>query len=154
MSYFFFSPQHPGVKMARTITPFKKRGPPRGLGDKSPRYLPASRRWSIKAYPKVKRSTTRAGVAEIRAMQASTDLIIKKAPFARVVRAIAERHMPDARWQPEAFEALLVAAEKKFVCFFEDSNCAAIHAKRFTLMPGDLALVEHLAVKDTDTLHK
>jgi histone H3/H4 len=68
---------------------------------------------------------------EIRKYQKSQDLLIRKAPFQRLVREVAEPMQPHPlRWQSLAIEALQEAAEAYLVGLFEDSNLCAIHAKR------------------------
>ena len=48
---------------------------------------------------------------EIRKYQRSTDLLIRKMPFQRVVREIAQDHKTDLRFQSSAIAALQEAAE-------------------------------------------
>lgn len=67
---------------------------------------------------------------EIRRYQKSTELLIRKLPFQRLVREIAQRLKPDLRWQSSGIHALQEAAESYLVSLFEDVNLAAIHAKR------------------------
>ncbi|KNC23910.1 hypothetical protein FF38_01323 [Lucilia cuprina] len=69
---------------------------------------------------------------EIRRYQKSTELLIRKLPFQRLVREIAQDFKTDLRLQ-EASEAYLVG-------LFEDTNLCAIHAKRVTIMPKDIQL--------------
>jgi len=47
---------------------------------------------------------------EIRKYQKSTDLLIRKRPFQRLVREIAQDHRPDYRWQSAALLAMQVCA--------------------------------------------
>ena len=82
---------------------------------------------------------------EIRHYQKSTDLLIKKAPFQRLVREIAMEAADDAhRFQVSALEALQEAAETFLVALFENANLCAIHAKRVTLMPKDIVLARRI----------
>ena len=89
---------------------------------------------------------------EIRKYQGSTDLLIRKAPFQRLVREIAqdlaERHdnknWKDPRFQSTAILALQEAGESYLVGLFEDANLCAIHAKRVTLMIQDIQLARRL----------
>jgi histone H3 len=81
---------------------------------------------------------------DIRKFQKSTELLIKKAPFQRLVREIALNFRPDLRFQASAVLAIQEAAEAYLVQIFEDSNLCAIHAKRVTVMPRDLALAKRL----------
>jgi histone H3/H4 len=50
----------------------------------------------------------------------------------------------DLRFQSSAVMALQEAAEAYLVSLFEDTNLAAIHAKRVTIQPKDLALARRL----------
>jgi histone H3 len=81
---------------------------------------------------------------EIRRYQKSTDLFIRKAPFQRFVREIAETMTINGedslRFQSTALLALHEASEAYLVSLFEDTNSCAIHAKRVTIMPKDMRL--------------
>ena len=55
-----------------------------------------------------------------------------------------ECHQTDLRFQSSAVMALQEAAEAYLVSLFEDTNLAAIHAKRVTIQPKDLALARRL----------
>ena len=77
---------------------------------------------------------------EIRHYQKKTNLLIKRAPFARLVREIAQSFMQELRFLNSAIGALQEAAEAYLVGLFEDTNLCAIHAKRITIMPRDIQL--------------
>ena len=87
---------------------------------------------------------------EIKKYQKSTELLIRKLPFQRFVREIANDEVsmskyPDGmRWQSQAVIALQEAAEAYAVGLFEDSNLNAIHAKRVTVMPKDMQLARRI----------
>jgi len=84
---------------------------------------------------------------EIRRYQRSTDLLLLKLPFSRLVREIALTLLPrnqDLRWQSQAIQALQEAAEAFLVHLFEDTNLCAIHAKRVTIQPKDLQLARRV----------
>ncbi|KZO95376.1 histone H3 [Calocera viscosa TUFC12733] len=81
---------------------------------------------------------------EIRRYQKSTELLIRKLPFQRLVREIAQDFKTDLRFQSSAVMALQEAAEAYLVSLFEDTNLAAIHAKRVTIQPKDLQLARRL----------
>ena len=98
---------------------------------------------------------------EIRRYQKSTELLIRKLPFQRLVREIAQDFKRDLRFQYAAIGALQVkiivypkhsslcyviqeASEAYLVGLFEDTNLCAIHAKRVTIMPKDLQLARRL----------
>ncbi|CAD7673749.1 unnamed protein product [Nyctereutes procyonoides] len=67
---------------------------------------------------------------EIRRYQKSTELLIRKLPFQRLVREIAQDFKTDLRFQSSAVMALQEACEAYLVGLFEDTNLCAIHAKR------------------------
>ena len=75
---------------------------------------------------------------EIRKYQKSTELLIRKLPFQRLVREIATDYKSDLRFQSMAILALQEACEAYMVSLFEDTNLCAIHAKRVTIMPRDI----------------
>lgn len=81
---------------------------------------------------------------EIRRYQKSTDLLIRKAPFLRVVKEIAKEMKPDIRFQSTAVLALQEASEYYLVGLFEDTNMCAIHGKRTTIMPKDMQLARRI----------
>jgi len=81
---------------------------------------------------------------EIRRYQKSTELLIGKLPFQRLVREIAQEFRKDLRFQSSAVEALQEAAEAHIVSLFEDTNCATFHAGRVTIRPKDMALALRL----------
>ena len=81
---------------------------------------------------------------DIRRYQKSTDLLIRKLPFQRLVREIAQDYKSDLRFQSTAVLALQEASEAYLVGIFEDTNLAAIHAKRVTIMPKDLQLARRI----------
>jgi histone H3 len=77
---------------------------------------------------------------EIRKYQKGTELLIRRAPFQRLVREIAQDVKDNLRFQSNAVAALQEAAEAYLVSVFEDTNLCAIHAKRVTIMPKDIKL--------------
>ncbi|OUC46561.1 core histone H2A/H2B/H3/H4 [Trichinella nativa] len=77
---------------------------------------------------------------EIRRYQKSTELLISKQPFQRLVREVAQDYKTELRFQSSAFFALQEAAEAYLVSRIEDTNLCAIHAKRVTIMPKDVQL--------------
>lgn len=82
--------------------------------------------------------------SEIRKYQKSTELLIRKLPFQRLVREIAQDFKTDLRFQSHAVLALQEAAEAYLVGLFEDTNLCAIHAKRVTIMPKDIQLARRI----------
>jgi len=82
---------------------------------------------------------------EIRFYQKNTDLLIRRLPFARVVKEVQTFVCPrDYRWQASAMMALQEAAEAHLVSLFEDAYLCTIHAKRVTLMPKDMQLARRI----------
>ena len=77
---------------------------------------------------------------EIRKYQKSTELLIRKLPFQRLVREVAQDFKSELRFQSSAIMALQESAEAYLVGLLEESNLAAIHARRVTVMPKDLTL--------------
>ena len=118
--------------------------------------------------PKRRRRTQRA-LREIRFYQKSTELLLRKIPFTRLVREIANNISLDPlRWTAQALLALQEAVEDFIVHLFEarrsparrtppksdkralaparkqDVNLCAIHAKRVTIKPLDLQLARRI----------
>jgi histone H3 len=82
---------------------------------------------------------------EIRKFQNTTELLIRRAPFQRLVREIAQDfHEDGLRFQSSAIAALQEAAEAYLVGLFEDTNLCAIHAKRVTIMSKDMQLARRI----------
>ncbi|XP_076314825.1 histone H3-like [Tachypleus tridentatus] len=75
---------------------------------------------------------------EIRRYQKSTELLIRKLSFQRMVREIVRYFKTDLRFQSSAVMALQEASEACLVGLFEDTNLCAIHAKRVTIIPKDI----------------
>ena len=93
--------------------------------------------------PAVKRRIPKA-LQEIRHYQKTAELLILKAPFARLVKEILYSYRMEFRIQAVALEAIQEAAEYQLVTLFEDTNLCAIHAKRVTIMPKDIALARRI----------
>ena len=101
---------------------------------------------------------------EIRKYQKSTDLLIRKAPFQRLVREIVQdfarpkrdrttkeiipnsgdSRFSNIRFTQDSMTALQEASEAYLVGLFEDTNLCAIHAKRVTIMPKDMQLARRI----------
>ena len=81
---------------------------------------------------------------EIRRYQKSSDLLVRKLPFQRFVREVAQDFKTECRFQSTAMLALQEAAEAYHVGLFEDTNLIAIHAKRKTIMPKDIQLARRI----------
>ena len=129
--------------MARTKENKGKKRPSHGkapksqLAEKVPRQtflLPKKRRY---------RPGTVA-LREIRRFQRSTNLLIRKLPFQRLVREIAQDFKGDLRFQGDAILALQESAEAHLISVFEDANLCAVHARRVTIMPRDIQLARRI----------
>ena len=82
---------------------------------------------------------------EIRRYQKSTELLIRKAAFQRIVRELALEFTVDGiRFQSHALLALQEASEAYLIALFEDCNLCAIHAKRVTIMARDSKLARRI----------
>ena len=81
---------------------------------------------------------------DIRHFQKSTALLIRRLPFQRLVREIAEDFKKELRFQAAAMSCLQEAVEAYLVGLFKDSNLCAIHAKRVTIMPKDIQLARRI----------
>lgn len=126
---------------------------------KSPRKRPSLGGPKSKRPPQTPRKPHRykpgtLALREIRKYQKSTDLLMAKLPFSRIVREIASEYVTGyyaadqdsagLRWQSHALLCLQEAAESYMVHLFEDVNLCAIHAKRVTIMQRDMQLARRI----------
>ena len=81
---------------------------------------------------------------EIRKFQKSSDLLVRKLPFQRLVREIAMDFKTDLRFRKSGMLALQEASESYVVGLLEDTNLLAIHAKRVTIKPKDIQLCRRI----------
>jgi histone H3 len=82
---------------------------------------------------------------EIRKYQKSTENLIPKTGFQRLVRKITQKlGKKDIRYQSAALGALQEASEAYLIGLFEDTNLCTIHAKRATITPKDMALARRI----------
>ena len=137
------------LKMART-----KQTARRSTGGKAPRKQLATKAARKSAIGRIKKPHRyRPGTValrEIRTFQKGTELLLRKLPFQRLVREIAQGFKTDLRFQSTAILALQEASEAYLVGLFEDTNLCAIHAKRVTIMPHDIQLARRIrGEKDT-----
>ena len=87
---------------------------------------------------------------EIKCYQRSTENLIKKTPFQKLIREISQEYRicPDGpgtpsvqvRFQSTPIAALQEATENFIVGLFEDVNLLAVHARCVTIMPWDTRL--------------
>lgn len=121
------------------------KAPRKGLSAKS---VPPS---AASALPK--RTRFKAGalaLKEIRKYQKSTDLLIRKRPFQRMVRDLCKRG-EGMRFQASAVVAFQEAVENFLTSLVEDAYRCVLHARRVTLMPKDICLV--YKIKYAHVLH-
>ena len=141
--------------MARTKQTARK-----STGGKAPRKQLATKAArksapGIEPPPTGKRRWKKGTVAlrEIRRYQRSTKLLLRRAPFQRVVREVIQEfiHPNDYRCQGVALLALQEAAEQYLVSLFENANLCAIHAKRITIKPHDIQLTRKIGATYSST---
>jgi histone H3 len=81
---------------------------------------------------------------QIRKFQKGTNTLIRKAPFQRMVREVANTQKDGLRWQSAAVAAMQEATESYVIGLLSDSNLCALHARRVTVMPRDIHLARRL----------
>ena len=78
---------------------------------------------------------------EIRQYQKFTELLIRKLPFQRLVRELAQDlSKVNIRFQSGEIMALQEALEAYLVGLLKDANLCTVHTKRVTIMPKDIQL--------------
>ena len=140
-----------GKAPRKQAVPQKRKSRP---GSGSLNYIPTTRDFleaqaagdTVPAANKTTRRYRPGGLAlqEIRHYQKHTNLLIRKLPFQRLIREIAQRFKVDIRFRSSTLMALQEAAEAYLVRLFEDTNLCAIHAKRLTIMPKDIQLARRI----------
>jgi len=80
---------------------------------------------------------------QIREYQATTELLMRKATFQKIVREIAMK-LGGCRFEVQALLALQEAAEMFLVGLCEDASLCAGHGRRVTIMPRDIQLSRRL----------
>lgn len=101
---------------------------------------------------------------DIKKYQKSTELLIRRLPFQRIIREVAanfvrsranlsphamlpKSHLPaddNLRFQASAVQAIQEATEAYIVNLFQETNLCAIHAHRVTIMPKDIQLARRI----------
>ena len=122
------------VKFAEKKAPKKK--VPTEVAKKAKKYLSAK---GGVMKPKRYRPGTIA-LRDIRRYQKSNELLIRKLPFQRLVREVAQKFKADVRFQSSAVLAIQEASEAYIVSLFDDTNLCAIHGGRVTIMKKDMQL--------------
>ena len=131
--------------MARTKQTARKstsaKAPKKALARKAARKTAAAR-GGVKRPHRFRPGTV--ALREIRRYQKTTDLLLRKLPFQRLVREIAGGFNNNLRFQSSAIMALQEASEAYLIGLFEDTNLCAIHAKRVTIMSKDVQLARRI----------
>lgn len=132
--------------MARTKANITQRYGRKSLAAKSPRVPNAPAENPNGTAPQKPRRYRPGTVAlrEIRRYQKSTDLLIRKLPFQRLVKEISQQYKTGMRFQVSALAALQHAAEAYLTNLFTDMNLVAIHARRVTIQPKDMMLARRI----------
>ncbi|CAL4088008.1 unnamed protein product, partial [Meganyctiphanes norvegica] len=81
---------------------------------------------------------------EIRAFQRSTNLLIPKRSFQRLVKEIFQGFRPEYRVQTDALEAMQEATEAFVTELFADSTLGCYHANRKTIKVQDMQLAKRI----------
>jgi histone H3/H4 len=81
---------------------------------------------------------------EIHRYQRGTELLLRKAPFQRLVREISLVGKDGLRFQSAAVLAIQEATEAYLISLLADTNLCAVHTRRVTIMPKDLHLARRL----------
>ena len=113
---------------------------------KAPRAKPATKAARVRVVRAHRyRPGTRA-LMEIRKYQKTQDLLIRRMPFQRLVKEIAQGMFPemDLRFQSTAIACLQEAAEAHLITLFEDTNLIALHCKQVTIQPKDMQLARRI----------
>ena len=131
----------------------KQKNPVKGNGGKKTPRTKIQKKKDRQEEGKQRRHRYRPGTValrEIRRYQKSTDLLIRREPFRKVVKEIHQDifggmalHL-NYRYQSLAVDALQAAAESYLVSLFEDANLCTIHAGRVTLMIKDIQLARRI----------
>ncbi|KAM9675769.1 histone H3-like centromeric protein A [Dama dama] len=121
-------PETPRRRPASPAPAARRPAPSLGTSSRSP----ARRRYRI--------------LKEIRTLQKTTHLLLRKTPFCRLAREICVQFTRgvDFNWQAQALLALQEAAEAFLVHLFEDAYLLSLHAGRVTLFPKDVQLARRI----------
>ena len=110
----------------------RQKKPKQPIGGKAPRkriLTKAARKMMVPKKRKLRYRPGTVALRQIRRYQKTTELLIRKLPFSRLVREILQGFGPSYHVTPGTVNALQEAAEAYLVGLFEDSNLCAIHAK-------------------------
>lgn len=81
---------------------------------------------------------------EIRKIQKTGALLLKKAPFSRLVREVTKAMKTDAKFKPSALSAVQEAAEAFATGTLEGAVMLQLHRKRKTLVKKDIEYVRRI----------
>ncbi|XP_059213344.1 uncharacterized protein LOC131992023 [Centropristis striata] len=138
------SAAHDSSAIRRKGTTPKRRPPQPSPGPSGSKSQPKKTSKSKSSKKRRFRPGTKA-LMEIRNYQKSTDLLLRRGPFVRLVREVCQTFSGTAlQWQVYALLALQEAAEAFLVLLLSDANLCAIHAKRVTLFPRDIQLARRI----------
>ena len=140
--WFQHHPKLPGSGKAprKQLKPKVQKKKGKAQGDE--KTLPASQQKTRKPH---RYWPSTVALREIRQYQKSTELLIRKLPFQRLVRELAQDlGKINIRFQSGAIMALQEASEAYLVGLLEDANLCAVHAKRVTIMTKDIQLVRQI----------
>ena len=87
---------------------------------------------------------TEKALTQIRKYTKVQNLMLRRLPFQRLVREIANRFSDNLRWTPKALEVLQSVTEDYVVNLMEDAYLCTLHAKRITLMSKDISLARRI----------
>lgn len=119
------------MQMPRAKPDAKPRSEPRAKPDAKPRAKPRRRNGAV-------------ALREIRKYQRSTELLLSKRAFCRLVREIAGELKPGVRFAAAAFVSLQESAESYVVSLFEDTQLMAISRACVTVTPKDMHAARRL----------
>ena len=142
------------VKGTRVLPQQSQKHPARAQAQKT---VPSTRtRSSTASAAKPKEARAKSGdvaLTEIRKYQRSTEQLLRKAPFYRLIKEITQDFKTAARFQANAMAALQEAAEAYLTKEMSVYNLNAIHARRITIMPKDINLRKQTQEIDGVALH-
>ena len=128
--------------MARTKETARKSAPKKALGKKKAKKSASGSGSGVKKSFRWRPGTV--ALREIRKYQKGTELLLRKAPFQRLVRELASNYKDGLRFQSSAVAAIQEATESYVVSLLSDTNLCAVHSRRGTVMPRDLHLARRL----------
>jgi histone H3 len=88
-----------------------------------------------------------AALREIRKLQKTTNVLIRKAPFQRIVREVAQDFKEDTRWTRTALLLTQEITEAFLIGLLSNAQLAAIHCKRQGVKSIDVELAKAIMIK-------